>query len=50
MRALPVMKRLLLMPSAWRGEAGTASTAIAVRLLFGLVRPRPQLSGLSRPP
>ena len=33
-----------------RGEAGTVSTAIAIRLLFGSVRPRPRLSGLPRPP
>ena len=32
------------------GEAGTVSTAIAIRLLFGSVRPRPRLSGLLRPP
>src|ERR1700719_4040444 len=50
MRALPAMKRLFLMPSPWRSEAGTVSTAIAIRLLFGSVRPRPRLSGLPRPP
>src|SRR5271155_1092607 len=44
MRALPAMKRLFLMPSLWRGEAGIVSTAIAIRLLFGSLRPRPRLS------
>src|SRR5271168_3216151 len=50
MRALPATKWLFLMPSPCRGAAGTVSTAIAIRLLFGSVRPRPRLSGLPRPP
>src|SRR6516225_1107802 len=50
MRALPATKWLFLMPSPRRGEAGTVSTAIAIRLLFGSVRLRPRLSGLPRPP
>src|SRR5207253_10590813 len=50
MRALPATKWLCLMPLPWRGEAGTVSTAIAIRLLFGSVRPRPRLAGLPRPP
>src|SRR6516225_6613525 len=37
MRALPATKWLFLMPSPRRGEAGTVSTAIAIRLLFGSV-------------
>src|SRR6516225_6372727 len=40
MRALPATKWLFLMPLPRRGEAGTVSTAIAIRLLFGSVRPR----------
>ena len=44
MRALPATKWLFLMPSPCRGEAGTVSTAIAIRLLFGSVRPRPRFS------
>src|SRR5258708_17809790 len=50
MRALPATKRLFLIPSPRRGEAGTVSTAIAIRLLFGSARPRPRLAGLPRPP
>ena len=41
MRALPATTWLFLMPSPRRGEVGTVSTAIAIRLLFGSVRPRP---------
>src|SRR4030088_465230 len=48
MRALPATKRLFLIPSPWRGEAGTVSTAIAIKLLFGSVRLRPRLPGLPR--
>src|SRR6516225_241636 len=47
MRALPATKWLFLMPSPCRGEAGTVSTAIAIRLLFGSVRPRPPALGLA---
>ena len=43
-------KVALLVPSPRRGEAGMVSTAIAIKLLFGSVRPRPRLSGLPRPP
>ena len=43
-------KVALLMPWPRCGEAGTVSTAIAIRLLFGSVRPRPRLSGVPRPP
>ena len=43
-------KVALLMPWPRCGEAGTVSTAIAIRLLLGSVRLRPRLSGLPRPP
>ena len=36
MRALPATKWLFLMPSPRRGEAGTVSTAIAIRLIADL--------------